>query len=215
VYRHNGAIGEASFCDLLRLKWCYICNLCHSRNAASPPILLSCQKTSCFSILIYPPGSYNPAMSEENQPLGVQLQTEPLDVEALVADVRKEVAEKRKAGVYADARIGRADRHNLMYMADSEELLRFYLGYLQEGALVDINDFRIEDRRAGWKGKGLVKLKRVIWNFLKFYTYRLWSQQNQINSLLVTAIESSFQQMEKKIETLEARIAELEKERPS
>ncbi len=133
-----------------------------------------------------------------------------MDVEALVREIREDVARKRQEGVYADARIARAERHNLMYMADSEELLRFYLNCLRDGVHVDINDFRIEDRRSGWKGGLLVRCKTVIWKLLKFYTFRLWSQQNQINALMVTAIESSFQQYEKKIASLEARLAALE-----
>lgn len=140
----------------------------------------------------------------------VSLGAEGVDVDALVREVREEVSQKRNAGVYTDARIGRAERHNLMYMADSEELLRFYLGCLKDGVHVDINDYTIEDRRAGWKGRGLVKMKTVIWKLLKFYTFRMWHQQNQINAMLVTALESSYKQSEKKIASLEKRIAELE-----
>jgi hypothetical protein len=149
----------------------------------------------------------NPAESEA---LEVSIGAEGIDVEALVKEVRDEVSRKRKEGVYSDARIGRAERHNLIYMADSEELLKFYLGCLKGGVHVDINDFTIEDRRAGWKGRGLVKMKTVIWKLLKFYTFRMWHQQNQINALLVTALESSYTQSEKKIAALEKRIAELE-----
>lgn len=152
-------------------------------------------------------------MSDDEQQLNVCLNVEGVDVEALVREIREEVAQKRREGVYTDARIGRAERHNLMYMADSEELLRFYLGCLRDGVHVDINDFQIEDRRTGWKGKGLVKIKTVIWKFLKFYTFRMWHQQNQINGLMVTAIESSFQQYEKKIAALEKRIDALEQGR--
>lgn len=152
-------------------------------------------------------------MNDDDQQLNVSLNVEGVDVEALVRDIREEVAQKRREGVYSDARIGRAERHNLMYMADSEELLRFYLGCLRDGVHVDINDFQIEDRRTGWQGKGLVKIKTVIWKLLKFYTFRMWHQQNQINGLMVTAIESSFQQYEKKIASLEKRIEELEQGR--
>ena len=66
-----------------------------------------------------------------------------------------------------------------------------------------------ERRRA--IGPLLVALKKTIWSLLKFYTYRLWSQQNQVNGLMVTAIDSAFQNYEKHIARLEKRIAELEK----
>ena len=146
----------------------------------------------------------------EPEHMKVTIGAEGIDVDALVRDVRDEVSRKRREGVYTDARIGRAERHNLIYMADSEELLRFYLSCLKDGVHVDINDFTIEDKRSGWKGRALVKMKTVIWKLLKFYTFRMWHQQNQINALLVTALESSYQQSEKKIAALEKRIAELE-----
>lgn len=149
-------------------------------------------------------------MTTEPDHMEISLNAGDLDVEALVNEIREEVSRKREQGVYTDARIGRAERHNLMYMADSEELLKFYLGCLRDGVHVDINDYQVEDRRTGWKGKALVKMKTVIWKLLKFYTFRLWHQQNQINGLMVTAIESSFQQYEKKISELEARLAKFE-----
>lgn len=149
-------------------------------------------------------------MTPEPDHLSVTLCAPGEDVDSLVRGIREDVARKRREGVYADARIARAERHNLMYMADSRELLRFYLNCLRDGVHVDINDYSIEDRRSGWKGKALVRMKTVIWKLMKFYTFRLWSQQNQINALMVTAIESSFQQYESQIAELEKRLAALE-----
>jgi len=135
---------------------------------------------------------------------------EGVDVEALVAGIRAEVERKTREGVYRDARIARAERHNLVHMKDSTELLTFYLTALRDTVHVDINDYTIQDKRTGWQGKALVRMKTIIWKLLKFYTYRLWSQQNQINGLLVTALECSQQNASKKIADLEKRVAELE-----
>jgi len=76
---------------------------------------------------------------------------------------------------------------------------------------MDINDFDIRERRAVFGGL-LTFLKRLIWKLLKFYTYRVWSQQNQVNGLLLSAIETTGKRYEEKISKLEARIAHLEKE---
>jgi hypothetical protein len=46
---------------------------------------------------------------------------------------------------------------------------------------------------------------------LKFYTYRLWSQQNTVNGLVVTGVEALDEKYQDKLKRLEARIAELEK----
>jgi len=45
---------------------------------------------------------------------------------------------------------------------------------------------------------------------LRFYTFRLWSQQNQINGLLLAAIEGIHDQKNERIAALEARINALE-----
>ena len=46
---------------------------------------------------------------------------------------------------------------------------------------------------------------------LKFYTYRMWSQQNQVNGLLLSALESGESKNQEKVDKLEKRIAVLEK----
>ena len=133
-----------------------------------------------------------------------------VDVEKLVREIQETVERKAAQGVYADARIARAERANLVNFRDDEEFLAFYLNSLREAASVDINDFEIRERRATAMAPVLVKLKRTIWSLLKFYTYRLWSQQNSVNGLLVTGLESMNERYEEKIKRLEARIAELE-----
>lgn len=131
------------------------------------------------------------------------------DVDKLVADIQTTVDRKMQEGVYADALVARAERTNLVNLRGSEDFLSFYITCLREAAFVDISDFEIRERRRFF-GPALVKLKKVIWSLLKFYTYRLWSQQNQANGLLVTAIEGLEEQTAARIAALEKRIAELE-----
>ena len=108
------------------------------------------------------------------------------------------------------ARVARAERANLLNFRDDEEFLAFYLNSLREAAVVDINDFEIRERRGGAVAPFLLKLKRTIWSLLKFYTYRMWSQQNSVNGLLVTGLESIHERYDEKIKRLEARVVELE-----
>ncbi len=133
-----------------------------------------------------------------------------VDSEAIMARIRETVAEKRAAGVYNDARIALAERYNLENLRGDETFLERYLECMRDAVQVDINDYVISERRR-WFARPLVGFKRGLWKLLKFYTYRLWSQQNQINGLLLAAIEETDRLYRERIEKLEARIAELEK----
>jgi hypothetical protein len=77
---------------------------------------------------------------------------------------------------------------------------------------VDIGDFEITERRKRF-APFLVRLKRVIWSLLRFYTYRLWSQQNDVNGLLLAAVEGVDQRYRDRLNELEARVAKLEQSR--
>jgi hypothetical protein len=132
-----------------------------------------------------------------------------VDTAAIVADIRSTVADKMAKGLYMDPRIARAERTNLMNLKNEEQFLAFYLECLREAVFVDINDFEIFERRATL-GRLSIGLKRLIWKLLKFYTYRLWSQQNQVNGLLLSAIEGVETKYRDKIKELEAKIARLE-----
>jgi hypothetical protein len=139
-----------------------------------------------------------------------QVNAPGVDVERIVAEIRETVAEKMERGDYTDARVGRADRTNLINLKNEDEFLSFYLECLRDAVFVDISDFEIIEKRARLS-RLLVTLKRTIWKLLKFYTYRLWSQQNQVNGLLLSAVEGTDERYRTKLEKLEARISELEK----
>jgi hypothetical protein len=98
---------------------------------------------------------------------------------------------------------------NPLAFKNDEAFLAFYLESLRDTAFVDISDFEIEERRPRFSGL-LIRLKKTIWGLLKFYTYRLWSQQNQINGLLLSAIEGIHERNQEEISQLKARVAELE-----
>jgi hypothetical protein len=132
-----------------------------------------------------------------------------IDVDRLVADLQATVDRKMKAGVYADARVARAEKTNLVHLRGSDDFITFYLACLRDAVFVDISDFEIRERRR-FLSPVLVAFKKTIWKLLKFYTYRLWSQQNQVNGLVVTALEGLEEQAGARIAALEKRIVELE-----
>jgi hypothetical protein len=134
-----------------------------------------------------------------------------LDTASIVAKIQADAAEKIESGVYDDLDVARAERFNTHALGSGDQFLQFYLRCLRESTAIDINDFEINEKRRFsffW-----VKLKRGIWGLLRFYTYRLWSQQNQVNALLLSALEGVEEHYRDRIEKLEARIEELEKNR--
>jgi len=137
-----------------------------------------------------------------------------LDAEKLVAEIRRSVEEKMRTGAYTDARVARAERMNLAHFRDDEAFTAFYLDCLREAVFVDIGDFEIHERRPRFSG-ALILLKRCIWKLLKFYTYRLWSQQNQVNGLLLSALESVERRQREGLRRLEERMARLESRDPA
>ena len=137
-----------------------------------------------------------------------QIGAKGIDADALVADIRARVARKTEQGLYSDPRIARAEKTNLHNLSD-REFDQYYLDCLRDAVFVDIGDFEIQERRRFFTGM-LVGLKRLIWKMLRFYTYRLWSQQNEVNAILLSANEALDNRYRDKIEELENRIARLE-----
>jgi hypothetical protein len=139
----------------------------------------------------------------------VSIGADGIDVEKIVQTVRDTVADKMARGLYTDPRVARAERMNLGHLRNDEEFLSFYLDCLRDAVFVDINDFEIIEKRARLS-RLLVALKRAIWSLLKFYTYRLWSQQNQVNGLLLSSVEATENRYRAKVRELEDRVAKLE-----
>ncbi len=139
----------------------------------------------------------------------LEIGADGVDAARIMEEVRAAVARKTEAGVYRDLRIAQAERHNLQHLRDDEKFLSFYLECLHEAACVDINDFEIRERRR-CGAELLVILKKTVWKLLKFYTYRLWSQQNQVNGLLVTALESLDEKYRARLAELEGKVSALQ-----
>jgi len=132
-----------------------------------------------------------------------------VDAAKIVDTIRETVAVKMRQGVYTDAHVAKAEKTNLENLRDEEEFHAFYLECLRDAVSVDISDFDILERRLRFSSL-FVALKKTIWKLLKFYTYRLWSQQNLVNGLLLSAVEGTENKSRDRIQTLEARIAKLE-----
>ena len=143
-----------------------------------------------------------------------QIGASGIDTEAIVHRIRKSVKEKIKNGLYSDARVARAERTNLANLKNDEEFLSVYLESLHDAVFVDISDYEIFERRTRCS-RIFIAIKRFLWKLLKFYTYRLWSQQNQINGLLLSTVEEIDRTYQRRLQQLESRLRELESRRPA
>lgn len=146
--------------------------------------------------------------SEPTQP-AIRIGADGIDVHRIEEQILASVAEKRARGVYDDAAVARAERNNLLTLKDDESFMERYLLCLRQIVPVDINDFEILERRSRLAPLSKA-VKRTIWKLLKFYTYRLWSQQNQTNDVLLAAIEIMDRRHKKEVAELKARIEALE-----
>ena len=142
----------------------------------------------------------------------VKIGAEGVDAAALVAEIRETVERKAREGAYTDLRVAAAEKTNLDQIKDQDAFFSLYLESLRDAVGVDINDFPIFERRRAFSPL-LVRFKKGLWAMLKFYTYRLWSQQNEVNSLLLALAEEMDDKYRRKLDALEARIRELESHR--
>lgn len=133
-----------------------------------------------------------------------------IDASAIVQQIRERAAERFAKNEFDMETLARAERYNLSAIKDSEEFFDRYITCLRLVTQVDINDFEITEKRARF-AKFFIKLKRTIWGLLKFYTFHLWSQQNQVNGMLHAAITIVAERDSEQIKKLEDRIAILEK----
>jgi len=146
---------------------------------------------------------------EESTQVTFEIGADGVDTDAVVREIRQSVEDKLARGVYTEDDILRAERSNFAALRGDKDLSEFYLDLLSESSCVDINDFDIKERRPLLRIV-LVPLKRLIWKLLRFYTFRLWTQQNEVNALLLSAVEACEQKYEARIRGLEATVAELQ-----
>ena len=150
-------------------------------------------------------------MNEQTEtPPAIRIGADGVDAHRIEREILDAVAAKRARGEYDDAAVARAERNNILALKDDKEFMERYLACLRQIVPVDINDFEIQEHRS--RLAPLLKaLKRTIWKLLKFYTYRLWSQQNQTNGVLLAAIEILDRRHAAEMTELRSRIEALEK----
>jgi hypothetical protein len=112
-----------------------------------------------------------------------------VDVKRVMRDIEERVARKKRAGVYDRYDLSRIASLELKNVKSEADFLDYSLKVIQQTWDIDIGDFSIYSK-GGLLGKPFVLLKKTIWKLLKFYTYRLFSQQKEFNCQITNAITS-------------------------
>lgn len=128
-----------------------------------------------------------------------------VDVEKIMADIRESIEEKRKAGVYDSYDLAGISRLELKNLANEEEFLDYYTEILQRTCDINIADFPIVNE-GGLVGHVEVIAKKIMWKLLKFYTYRLFTQQKEFNCQVTNAFLSLRKTLDQRFKEINERL---------
>jgi len=144
-----------------------------------------------------------------------EIKTSGVDVEEIMKEIRGRIEEKRRSGFYDAYRIpASVATLEIDKGAKNEEFLDYYLKSIWRSADIDLGDFLICSKTF-LLGRPIVWLKKFIWKLLRFYTFRLFSQQKIYNARMVNLVqmmnrkyEDRLSELEKKIEKIESNVKE-------
>ncbi len=135
-----------------------------------------------------------------------------IDTDKVAQQIKAQAAKRHTSAKLTMERLSNSKIQSPDGFANNTAFIEALLATLHDTAFVDISDFEIVERRQRWS-LPLIALKKCIWSMLRFYTYRLWSQQNEINGFLLAALQGIHEDSSERINALEERITELESKR--
>lgn len=134
----------------------------------------------------------------------MRIQASGIDVDKIMQEIKDKVEKKKREGVYDKYNLSGIATKDIGELQTERDFLNYYLELIQHTCDVDIGDFEIPSK-GGILGKPVAKLKRLMWILLRFYTYRLFSQQKEFNFQIVNTIMS----LNKRLEEIEKKISKV------
>ena len=107
------------------------------------------------------------------------------DAEKALQDIEKAAAGTSPVNEALDM-IGELD---IKALKDNTEVLSRVIAHMRESAMIDIGDFEIVNT-GGPFGRLEVFVKKTIWKLLRFYTFRMFTQQRAFNAQVVAVLEA-------------------------
>ena len=117
------------------------------------------------------------------------IQTDGVDTDDIMRRIRERIEQKRANGVYDRYNLTGITKLEVAEAKSEEDFLRYSLKMLQRTHEIDIADFPIPNKGGpfGWLE---VLVKKVLWYLLKFYTWRMWTQQREFNAQVVNTLRA-------------------------
>jgi hypothetical protein len=143
-----------------------------------------------------------------------EINTPGVDVKNVMAGIRERVEKKRSSGLYERYNLSGLRAMELENIKDGEAYLDYYLKTIWKAADIDLGNFPITSKTY-ILGEPVVWLKKIIRQLLKFYTYRLFSQQKDFNAKTASIVYGINRKFERKISVLEGKIEALRGEQKS
>ncbi len=134
-----------------------------------------------------------------------EINTPGIDVEAIVATIRERVEEKKRSGVYDQYNISPAVALEIDNLRTDADYLNYYLDSIWSAADIDLGDFPIQSK-SPLLGRPVVWLKKIIWKLMKFYTFRLFSQQKEFNVKMASIVHGLDMKYEARLAALEEKV---------
>ena len=151
-------------------------------------------------------------MADEKAKDIFEINVENVDVASLMEKIRKRVEEKKESGLYDQYNLDNVSVLELDTISSEQEFLQYYLDVIQRTCDIDIGPFRIINK-GGSFGKMAVLTKKIIWNLLKFYTYRMFNQQKEFNCQIVNTILTLNKKIDAQFEEVNRKLDQLAKEK--
>ncbi len=134
-----------------------------------------------------------------------EIKTPGVDVEDVMGEIRERVEEKRRSGEYSRYNLSAATALEMDNLRSDDAYLDYYLKTIRRAADVDLGDFEIPSKTF-LAGRPVVWLKKMIWKLLKFYTFRLFSQQKDFNARMASIVQGMDAKYERRLAALEAKV---------
>jgi hypothetical protein len=119
----------------------------------------------------------------------IEINTDGVDTDEIMRQIRARIDTKRAAGVYDRYNLTGITKLEVAEAKSEEDFLRYSLKMLQRTHEIDIADFPIPNKGGpfGWLE---VLVKKALWYLLKFYTWRMWTQQREFNAQVVNTLRA-------------------------